>query len=108
MASTCSKARASTTSATLVRGRGRGLHLDGALRSAVLLRDRLLALALPLLQEREPGRGPVRARRATTVYRPASVGVSIPKLEGNDKVTGRAQYVDDLRIPGLLYGRTVR
>ena len=50
----------------------------------------------------------MRARRATTIYRPASVGVSIPKLEGNDKVTGRAQYVDDLRIPGLLHGRTVR
>jgi len=50
----------------------------------------------------------VKARRATAIYRPASVGVSIPKLEGNDKVTGRAQYVDDLRIPGLLHGRTVR
>jgi CO/xanthine dehydrogenase Mo-binding subunit len=36
------------------------------------------------------------------------VGVSIPKLEGADKVTGRALYVDDLKIPGLLHGRTVR
>jgi len=52
----------------------------------------------------------VSARRAagTTLLRPASVGVSIPKLEGFDKVTGRARYVDDLRIPGMLHGRTVR
>ena len=50
------------------------------------------------------------ARRAagTTLLRPASVGVSVPKLEGYDKVTGRARYVDDLRIPGMLHGRTVR
>ncbi|HYM82072.1 MAG TPA: xanthine dehydrogenase family protein molybdopterin-binding subunit [Candidatus Limnocylindria bacterium] len=39
---------------------------------------------------------------------PASVGVSIPKLEGPDKVTGRALYVDDLPVPGVLHGRTVR
>jgi CO/xanthine dehydrogenase Mo-binding subunit len=52
----------------------------------------------------------VSARRAagTTLLRPASVGVSVPKLEGRDKVTGRARYVDDLRIPGMLHGRTVR
>jgi CO/xanthine dehydrogenase Mo-binding subunit len=52
-----------------------------------------------------------RAReRVVTVRRPASVGVSIPKLEAFDKVTGRARYVDDvgLTIPGLLHGRTVR
>src|SRR5439155_8931496 len=40
--------------------------------------------------------------------RPASVGVSVPKLEGEEKVTGRALYVDDLRVPGVLHGRTVR
>jgi CO/xanthine dehydrogenase Mo-binding subunit len=50
-----------------------------------------------------------RARTAHAIlHRPASVGVSIPKLEGFDKVTGRAAYVDDLRIPGMLHGRTVR
>ncbi len=52
------------------------------------------------------------ARSATTSRRsvrvPRSVGASPPKLEGFDKVTGRALYVDDLRIPGLLHGRTVR
>jgi CO/xanthine dehydrogenase Mo-binding subunit len=42
------------------------------------------------------------------VHRPASVGVSVPKLEAADKVTGSARYVDDLRVPGVLHGRTVR
>src|SRR2546423_11113763 len=39
---------------------------------------------------------------------PAPVGISIPRVEGFDKVTGRALYVDDLRVPGVLHGRTVR
>src|SRR2546423_1238034 len=52
---------------------------------------------------------PRRSRSRTPVLlRPVSVGVSIPKLEGHDKVTGRALYVDDLRVPGVLHGRTVR
>jgi len=36
------------------------------------------------------------------------VGTSVPRLEGRDKVTGRAQYVDDMTLPGMLYGATVR
>ena len=36
------------------------------------------------------------------------IGVSVPKREGADKVTGRALYVDDLVVPGVLHGRTVR
>ncbi|MBI5709926.1 MAG: xanthine dehydrogenase family protein [Candidatus Eisenbacteria bacterium] len=48
------------------------------------------------------------ARRPRTIRRPASVGVSVPKIEGRDKVTGRALYVDDLAVPGVLHGRTVR
>src|SRR5262245_22126258 len=44
----------------------------------------------------------------TVIQRPASVGVSVPRLEGADKVTGRARYVDDLAVPGVLHGRTVR
>jgi CO/xanthine dehydrogenase Mo-binding subunit len=34
--------------------------------------------------------------------------VSVPRLEGYDKVTGRAAYLDDLVVPGVLHGRTVR
>src|SRR5439155_4237320 len=48
-------------------------------------------------------------RASGTVHRPpASVGRSVPRLEGMDKVTGRALYVDDLVVPGVLHGRTVR
>jgi CO/xanthine dehydrogenase Mo-binding subunit len=36
------------------------------------------------------------------------VGVSVPRKEGYDKVTGRAQYIDDMTLPGMLYGATVR
>jgi CO/xanthine dehydrogenase Mo-binding subunit len=36
------------------------------------------------------------------------VGVSVPRKEGRDKVTGRAQYVDDMTLPEMLYGATVR
>src|SRR5215467_12730104 len=36
------------------------------------------------------------------------VGTSVPRLEGRDKVTGQARYVDDMVLPGMLYGATVR
>jgi CO/xanthine dehydrogenase Mo-binding subunit len=36
------------------------------------------------------------------------VGVSVPRKEGRDKVTGQAQYVDDMTLPGMLFGGTVR
>ncbi len=39
---------------------------------------------------------------------PASVGVGVPRLDAPDKVTGRALYLDDLKVPGVLHGRTVR
>jgi CO/xanthine dehydrogenase Mo-binding subunit len=37
-----------------------------------------------------------------------NVGRSVARTEGWSKVTGAARYVDDLRWPGMLYGRTVR
>ena len=36
------------------------------------------------------------------------VGSSVPRKEGRDKVTGRARYVDDMDLPNMLYGATVR
>ena len=36
------------------------------------------------------------------------VGASVPRKEGRDKVTGAARYVDDMVLPGMLYGATVR
>src|SRR5712671_6068366 len=35
-------------------------------------------------------------------------GKSVPRKEGWDKVTGAARYVDDMILPGMLYGATVR
>ena len=36
------------------------------------------------------------------------VGRSVPRKEGLAKARGAARYVDDLRFPGMLHGRTVR
>lgn len=36
------------------------------------------------------------------------VGTSVPRKEGRAKVTGEARYVDDMVLPDMLYGATVR
>jgi CO/xanthine dehydrogenase Mo-binding subunit len=36
------------------------------------------------------------------------VGQSVPRKEGRDKVTGRSKYVDDMVLPNMLFGTTVR
>ena len=36
------------------------------------------------------------------------VGKSVPRKEGRDKVTGKSQYVDDMVLPDMLFGATVR
>ncbi len=36
------------------------------------------------------------------------IGRPVPRKEGRDKVTGRARYVDDITLPGVLHGATVR
>src|SRR5580658_8326231 len=36
------------------------------------------------------------------------VGQSVPRKEGRDKVTGKSQYVDDMILPNMLFGATVR
>jgi len=35
-------------------------------------------------------------------------GSAFPRKEGADKVTGRARYIDDISMPGMLHGVTVR
>jgi len=37
-----------------------------------------------------------------------AVGASVPRKEATAKLTGRAQYVEDVSIPGMLWGATVR
>jgi len=36
------------------------------------------------------------------------IGTAVPRKEGRNKVTGKAQYVDDMVLPNMLYGATVR
>ena len=36
------------------------------------------------------------------------VGVSVPRKEGVAKLTGQARYIDDLSLPGMIFGATVR
>ena len=36
------------------------------------------------------------------------VGQSVPRVDGPAKVTGRAQYTEDIRLPGILVGRILR
>ena len=36
------------------------------------------------------------------------IGRPVPRKEGHDKVTGRAHYIDDVTLPSMLFGATVR
>lgn len=36
------------------------------------------------------------------------IGADIPRLDGPDKLSGRARYIDDLKVEGVLHGATVR
>ena len=36
------------------------------------------------------------------------LGTSIPRLEGPEKITGRALFTDDMKLPGMLYGAVLR
>src|SRR6476659_5150190 len=62
-------------------------------------------------------RGAGRKRRdvpMTTMLYPdaakvgSQIGRSVPRLEGRDKVTGRAEYTHTMRIPGMLYAKLFR
>src|SRR5205814_3094531 len=47
-------------------------------------------------------------KRATQATETPQVGRSVPRLESWLKVTGRAEYVHNLRLPGMLYGKIFR
>ncbi|MGE5817342.1 MAG: 4-hydroxybenzoyl-CoA reductase subunit alpha [Deltaproteobacteria bacterium] len=36
------------------------------------------------------------------------IGKSVPKIDARDKVTGRAKYTGDLKVPGMLIGKILR
>jgi CO/xanthine dehydrogenase Mo-binding subunit len=47
-------------------------------------------------------------KRATQATETPQVGRSVPRLESWLKVTGKADYVHNLRLPGMLYGKIFR
>jgi CO/xanthine dehydrogenase Mo-binding subunit len=53
-------------------------------------------------------RPPLPGSQVNPVKTESIVGMPVPRKEGRDKVTGRAQYIDDMTLPGMLYGATVR
>ena len=40
--------------------------------------------------------------------KPSLLGTSVKRLDGPDKVTGRARYAHDVQLPGMLYARFLR
>jgi CO/xanthine dehydrogenase Mo-binding subunit len=45
---------------------------------------------------------------STTTIGGGQIGRSVPRLEGREKVTGRAEYTHLMRLPGMLHGKIFR
>src|SRR5262245_38925503 len=43
-----------------------------------------------------------------TVQKPSIVGTSVQRIDAVEKVTGRARYVTDLEVPGMLHAALLR
>ena len=63
-------------------------------------------------QAAEAGRRRRRRRRRSRKYtwpeKPTLLGTAVKRLDGPDKVTGRAKYTYDINRPGMIYGKIVR
>src|SRR4029453_19351024 len=55
-----------------------------------------------------PPGNPELVKRYAWPEKPALIGTSVKRLDGPDKVTGRAKYTFDIARPGMLYARIVR
>jgi xanthine dehydrogenase YagR molybdenum-binding subunit len=71
--------------------------------------DRIADFLDPAVQQ---GRGGPPAAPADPKFNwpasPTVIGTSVKRVDGPDKVTGRAKYTFDITRPGMLYGRIVR
>src|SRR5690349_7684736 len=38
----------------------------------------------------------------------SQIGRTLPRIEGRDKVSGRAEYTHNIRLPGMLHGKIFR
>jgi len=54
-------------------------------------------------RDREGAENPRRGEGTSPQY--DSVGVSIPRVDAADKVTGRAQYTADIHLPSMIHGK---
>ena len=50
----------------------------------------------------------VQAPRLSPIMRLTTVGPETPRIDAVERVTGRAAYTGDVRVPGMLYGRVLR
>lgn len=57
----------------------------------------------PTQAESAPGAGSAASARPAP-----SVGRNVPRKDAHAKITGTALYADDVRFPGMLWGRTIR
>ncbi len=48
------------------------------------------------------------ATATTTTVSGGQIGRTLPRLEAREKVTGRAEYTHNLRLPGMLHGKVFR
>ena len=66
-------------------------------------------MAKPTPQGRQGGPPPAPADpRFHWPEKPAVIGTRVKRLDGPDKVSGRAKYTFDVNRPGMLYGKIVR
>jgi len=80
-----------------------------AFRYCAARHDLPLSLTFTAFQETLLTSPPVRAGCDNQfMTRDRIVGASVPRKEGREKVTGQAQYVDDMALPNMIYGATVR
>ena len=59
-----------------------------------------------------PGQNPAPVPPAPAKHtwpeKPSVIGTSVKRLDGPDKVSGRARYTFDINRPGMIYGKIVR
>jgi len=72
--------------------------------------DAVVRAGGPEMAPRPPalGRPPAEPGRASGTPGFHVIGVPVPRVDGIEKVTGRARYVTDLVMPGMLHARVLR
>ena len=66
------------------------------------------ALRKRLTNKRATAERPTDGNDMIQAVKSAQVGRSIPRLEARAKVTGRAEYIHNMRLPGMLHGKIFR